>query len=33
VLLPANIEGPKGAFVWKNKEEVDWVNGPMPGPY
>jgi len=26
-LLPKNVEGPKGAFVWRTKEEVDWWMG------
>jgi len=29
-LLPKNADGPKGAYVWFNKEIVDWVNGPVP---
>jgi len=29
-LLAKNIDAPKGAYVWSNKEIVDWVNGPVP---
>ena len=29
-LLPPNIEGPKGGYVWYDKRIVDWVNGPTP---
>jgi len=29
-LLPKNIEGPKGGFVWYDKKIVDWIHGPMP---
>ena len=32
-LLPANIDGPKGGYVWSDKQVVDWVNGPTPGLY
>lgn len=31
-LLPPNVEGPKGCYVWCDKTIVDWVNGPMPAP-
>ena len=30
-MLPKNADEPKGAYVWFNKEIVDWVNGPVPG--
>ena len=29
-LLPNNIEGTKGGFVWYDKKIVDWIHGPMP---
>jgi len=29
-MLPKNADEPKGAYVWFNKEIVDWVNGPVP---
>lgn len=29
-LLPPNVEVPKGAYIWCDKQIVDWVNGPMP---
>ncbi|CAG0898615.1 unnamed protein product [Darwinula stevensoni] len=29
-LLPPNIEEPKGAYIWHDKQIVDWVNGPLP---
>jgi len=32
-LLPKNTQEPKGAFVWFNKQLVDWVHGPMLGKY
>lgn len=32
-LLPENVEGPKGAYVWHDKQIIDWVNGPMAGYY
>ena len=32
-LLPADADGPKGAYVWHDKQIVDWVNGPMPAAY
>ncbi|ROT78111.1 Carbonyl reductase [Penaeus vannamei] len=32
-LLPPDVEEPKGAFVWHDKQVVDWVKGPLPGPY
>jgi len=32
-LLPANVEGPKGAFVWFDKQIVDVVEGPLPSPF
>jgi len=32
-LLPANIEGPKGAYVWFDKQIVDVVEGPLPSIY
>jgi len=32
-LLPSNVESPRGAYVWKNKELVDWVSGPVPSKY
>jgi carbonyl reductase 1 len=32
-LLPPNAEGPKGAYVWHDKQIIDWVNGPTPAQY
>jgi len=32
-LLPPQIEGPKGSFVWSDKQIFDWVNGPIPPFY
>ncbi|KAI9562230.1 hypothetical protein GHT06_013195 [Daphnia sinensis] len=29
-LLPPNVDGPKGGYVWYDKQIVDWVNGPTP---
>ncbi|CAG0899921.1 unnamed protein product [Darwinula stevensoni] len=29
-LLPPNVEEPKGAYIWHDKQIVDWVNGPTP---
>ncbi|XP_047496115.1 carbonyl reductase [NADPH] 1-like [Penaeus chinensis] len=29
-LLPPNIKEPKGAYLWYEKQVVDWVKGPMP---
>jgi carbonyl reductase 1 len=29
-LLPPNVKGPKGGYVWYDKQIVDWVNGPTP---
>ncbi|XP_069191082.1 carbonyl reductase [NADPH] 1 isoform X2 [Procambarus clarkii] len=29
-LLPPNIKEPQGAYLWYNKQVVDWVNGPTP---
>lgn len=29
-LLPPNIKEPKGAYLGKKTEIVDWVNGPPP---
>nr|XP_045600109.1 carbonyl reductase [NADPH] 1-like [Procambarus clarkii]XP_045600110.1 carbonyl reductase [NADPH] 1-like [Procambarus clarkii] len=29
-LLPPNIKEPRGAYLWYNKQVVDWVNGPTP---
>lgn len=29
-LLPRNTERPKGAFVWYDKQLVDWVDGLLP---
>lgn len=31
-LLPPNVKEPRGGFVWKDKQIVDWVNGTMPAP-
>jgi len=25
-LLPPNVEGPKGEYIWHDKQIVDWVN-------
>lgn len=35
LLPPSTPENPvlKGAYVWWNKEVVDWVNGPVPEHY
>jgi len=27
-LLPENVPGPKGAYVWDDRKIVDWVDGP-----
>jgi len=32
-MLPADAEGPKGAYIWRDKQVVDWVNGPTPTIY
>lgn len=32
-LLPPNVDGPKGGYVWYEKQIVDWVNGPIPSSY
>ncbi|XP_069688609.1 carbonyl reductase [NADPH] 3-like isoform X2 [Periplaneta americana] len=32
-LLPDNVKSPSGNYIWCNREIVDWINGPMPGPY
>lgn len=32
-LIPKNAEGPKGCYVWHDKQIVDWVEGPMPAAY
>ncbi|CAG0894684.1 unnamed protein product [Darwinula stevensoni] len=32
-LLPPNIEEPKGAYIWHDKQIVDWVNGPLPSAH
>ena len=32
-LLPANVEGPKGGYVWHDKQIVDVVEGPLPSAY
>ncbi|XP_042892815.1 carbonyl reductase [NADPH] 1-like [Penaeus japonicus] len=29
-LLPPDIKEPKGAYVWFDKQVVDWVKGPVP---
>ncbi|XP_053649583.2 carbonyl reductase [NADPH] 1-like isoform X1 [Cherax quadricarinatus] len=29
-LLPPNIKEPRGAYLWYDKQIVDWVNGPVP---
>ncbi|KAK7072778.1 hypothetical protein SK128_004133 [Halocaridina rubra] len=29
-LLPPNVKEPKGAYLWYDKQVVDWVNGPLP---
>ena len=35
LLPPSTPDQPtiKGAYVWWNKEVVDWVNGPVPEHY
>lgn len=33
VLQPKDIEGPKGAYVWHDKQIVEWVDGPIPSVY
>jgi len=32
-LLPESSQGPKGAFIWHDKQIVDWVDGPLPSEY
>ena len=32
-MIPADVEGPKGAYIWRDKQVVDWVNGPTPTIY
>ena len=32
-LIPKDAEGPKGSYVWHDKQIVDWVHGPMPSAY
>ena len=32
-LLPPNVQGPKGDYVWHTRQIVDWVNGPLPSSY
>ncbi|XP_021941630.1 carbonyl reductase [NADPH] 1-like [Zootermopsis nevadensis] len=32
-LLPINVKSPRGCYVWSNRDIVDWVKGPTPGPY
>ncbi|KAK8724589.1 hypothetical protein OTU49_011164 [Cherax quadricarinatus] len=29
-LLPPDIKEPRGAYLWYDKQIVDWVNGPTP---
>ncbi|XP_069191088.1 carbonyl reductase [NADPH] 3 isoform X2 [Procambarus clarkii] len=32
-LLPPNIKEPRGAFLWYDKQVVDWINGPTPSAF
>ena len=32
-LLPPEVKGPKGAYVWHDKQIVDVVDGPPPPAY
>lgn len=32
-LLGENVKSPRGEYIWCNREIVDWVKGPTPGPY
>jgi hypothetical protein len=32
-LLPKNVKSPRGAYIWCNRDIVDWVKGPTPGRY
>ena len=32
-LLPPMIKEPRGAFIWHDKQIVDWVNGPLPARF
>ena len=32
-LLPPMVKEPRGAYVWRTKEIVDWVNGPLPSKF
>ncbi|CAH1403882.1 unnamed protein product [Nezara viridula] len=32
-LLPAGTKSPKGDFIWRDRQIIDWVNGPAPAFY
>ncbi|XP_071541990.1 carbonyl reductase [NADPH] 1-like isoform X2 [Panulirus ornatus] len=32
-LLPPDVKEPRGAYLWYDKQIVDWVNGPTPSAY
>ncbi|KAK7065896.1 hypothetical protein SK128_027670 [Halocaridina rubra] len=32
-LLPKDAKEPRGAYLWYDKQIVDWVNGPAPAPF